>query len=201
MEEEINEEDDILSAKIFDFPDNEDDDETHDMKIENIKEIKGDKENKSFDFIPVIKESKHNEIDKKVKNINYHPQLEKYLYDFVEQNYKKIDNNLVEIEPNYRLIINGSTIDMFKEFLLDFLAKDANGNYFVIEVKKDSYNISACVQLLRYMCCVKKYLAKEKQVYGILICDKIDNWMEELREYTKNIKIFKYNINFILNEI
>ena len=79
----------------------------------------------------------------------------------------------------------------------DILAVDEEGNYYVIELKKDSGYDDAYIQTKAYVDWIQKHLAKSKhKAYGI-IC--LNNPTKQLIEKVRNddlIKLFEYNISY-----
>ena len=80
---------------------------------------------------------------------------------------------------------------------IDILAVDEKGDYYVIELKKDSGYDDAYVQTKAYVDWIQKHLAKSKhKAYGI-IC--LNSPTKQLIEKVRNddlIKLFEYNISY-----
>lgn len=80
---------------------------------------------------------------------------------------------------------------------IDILAVDDKGDYYVIELKKDSGYDDAFVQTKAYVDWIQKHLATAKhKTYGI-IC--LNNPTKQLIEKVRNddlIKLFEYNISY-----
>ena len=80
---------------------------------------------------------------------------------------------------------------------IDILAVDDKGDYYVIELKKDSGYDDAYAQTKAYVDWIQKHLAKSKhKTYGI-IC--LNSPTKQLIEKVRNdnlIKLFEYNISY-----
>lgn len=86
---------------------------------------------------------------------------------------------------------------------IDFLAKDAsNGQFVIIELKRDKSSDDTIGQVLRYMGWVAQKLANgnQEQVRGVIICQKQD---ERLKYAVSclggRVSVFEYQVKFLLN--
>jgi len=82
---------------------------------------------------------------------------------------------------------------------IDILAIDKNGGFVVIELKRYGSDKS-CGQLLRYMGWVKKHLAKDQNVRGIIITRKADDDLRYAASIVGNIKIKEYEVEFTFKD-
>lgn len=80
---------------------------------------------------------------------------------------------------------------------IDILAVDDNGDYYVIELKKDSGYDDAYVQTKAYVEWVQKHLAKNKhKAYGIICLNSpTQDLIEKIRD-DDLIKLFEYKISY-----
>jgi len=128
--------------------------------------------------------------------------LEAHLRDFIAKNLQslQIDGKNLElyIDENGR-----EGIEYLTEVgRIDILAVDNEKNFVVIEIKQGIAKDDALSQLLKYMGWVKKNLAKDKEVKGVIIAYDIDDKLKYATSMVnKNISLFKYKINFELNKI
>jgi len=85
---------------------------------------------------------------------------------------------------------------------IDLLAKDKEGNFIVIKLKKGRKNDEVIGQVLRYVGWVKSNLAKNsEEVHGMIIVGDRDKKLEYGLEMVKNLVSCKiYKINFKLDE-
>lgn len=126
--------------------------------------------------------------------------LEKYLEDFIVENWEKIDfgEKLKIFEDE-----NGNT---GKQYLagdigyIDILANDEKGNFIVIELKKGRESDKVVGQILRYIAWVReKLVKKEEKVSGLIIVREKDVKLEyALKEILDKVKIKRYNVSFWL---
>ena len=82
---------------------------------------------------------------------------------------------------------------------IDILTTDENGDFFVFETKLSRGMDKALGQLLRYMGWVKVELAKDKNVYGIIVAHKMDEKIKYAVEMTPNISLCEYEMKFDIN--
>jgi RecB family endonuclease NucS len=78
------------------------------------------------------------------------------------------------------------------------LAKDKiNGNYVVIELKKNQTSDDTVGQILRYMGWVSEKKG-DKAVKGIIVAGKYDEKLYYAQQMMKDIDVFLYEVNFSL---
>lgn len=101
--------------------------------------------------------------------------LESYLENFLVKNWKNIDFG----EPLSLYVDDeGTPAQQYptSEGFIDLLAKDAAGNFVVIELKKGRSNQQVVGQILGYVGWVKRYLAEDGQkVRGIIVASDGNN--------------------------
>jgi len=112
-------------------------------------------------------------------------------------------NNLHLIENNLKLYEEDGIIGI--EFpaggrFIDILALDENNNYVVIELKYKRAYDRVIGQLLRYMNWIKKYMAEDKIVRGIIIGNEITKDLYLACSGLLNIELYEYNIPIKFNK-
>lgn len=126
--------------------------------------------------------------------------LEKYLEDFIISNWDKIDfGKKLEVYQDD----NGNTGQQYYTGdvgYIDILARDAEGNFVVIELKKGRKNDEVVGQVLRYMGWVRENLAKAgEEVHGMIVVKDKDQKLEyALKEISDRVSIKRYNVSFKL---
>lgn len=128
--------------------------------------------------------------------------LEKYLEDFIWDNWDKVDfgqelEKFVDEDGN-----EGKQYYTSDAGYIDILAKDKKGNFFVFELKKGRKNDEVVGQVLRYIGWVRKNLVKNnEEVHGIIIVRERDPKLEYALEEIKDKVIVKlYKVSFKLEE-
>lgn len=126
--------------------------------------------------------------------------LEKYLEDFIVDNWQKIDfgEKLTLFEDE-----NGNKGQQYfteDAGYIDILALDANKDFVVIELKKGRKNDEVVGQVLRYIGWVRRNLAKDNQkVRGIIVVKEKDLKLEyALQEVNNKVIVKKYSVSFRL---
>ena len=129
--------------------------------------------------------------------------IESQLEDFIIENW---DNTI--LSKKYELIVEEGEI-VSQQFYapgtegdnhIDILAKDKNnGNYVVIELKKNQTNDDTIGQTLRYMGWIKKY-KKDENVKGIIIAAKYDKKLNLALSMAPNIEAMTYEVDFKLRD-
>lgn len=128
--------------------------------------------------------------------------LEKYLEDFIVDNWDKINFG------EQFTIFEDEDGNIGKQYYsggigyIDILAKDKNNNFVVIELKKGRKNDEVVGQILRYMGWVRENLCKKgEDVRGLIIVRDKDQKLEyALKEISDKVEVKRYNISFRLIE-
>ena len=125
--------------------------------------------------------------------------LEKHLEDYIIKNWKNIElNQKYDIhKENNKLCTQYQT----GSGPLDILAisKDKN-EFLVIELKKGRASDIVLGQIQRYMGFIKKNLAENKSVKGLIIALEDDKNLKDALSVAPNIKFMKYEVSFKLTE-
>ncbi|MGB3949170.1 MAG: endonuclease NucS domain-containing protein [Bacteroidia bacterium] len=122
--------------------------------------------------------------------------LEEHLQDFLIRNLSTIKKHKLKLfEDNER---------RGKEYPtdvgpIDILTVDENGDFYIFETKLSKGMDRALGQLLRYMGWVKINLAKNKNVYGIIVANKMDEKIKYAVEVTPNVSLCEYEMKFDIN--
>lgn len=83
---------------------------------------------------------------------------------------------------------------------IDILTIDEEGNFIVFELKLSRGADKALGQLLRYMGWIKKNLAKEKKVKGVIVANKMDEKIKYAVIATTDIALYEYEMKFELSK-
>ena len=123
-----------------------------------------------------------------------------FSYEFERDLEHHLVENLEAIEPGLKLYVKDKETDG-EQFVtdvgkIDVLARDKNGDFVVIEVKGSEATDKAVGQLLRYMGWVKKKLAKQETVRGIIIAKKASDELKYAVSNLENVAIKEYEVQF-----
>jgi hypothetical protein len=130
--------------------------------------------------------------------------LEKYLEEFIEGNFDKIDFGpkleLYEDEDN-----RGRQYPTHVVGNIDLLAIDRdNEKFVVVELKKGRSSDQVVGQILRYMGWVKENLTvddyKKYGVRGIIISKEKDDNLEYALKIVPNLNVYLYSVSFTLKD-
>ena len=102
-----------------------------------------------------------------------------------------------EIESGLTLVDNGVEAQT-EAGNIDLLARDSNNRLVVIELKAGKAKDNALGQLLGYMGCLS---ASESNVRGILVASTFDSRVIFAARGLPNVKLVRYQLSFILDEI
>lgn len=84
---------------------------------------------------------------------------------------------------------------------IDILAKDAEGNFYVFELKCSRGTDKALGQILRYMGWIQDVEAEGKKVFGIIVAEKMDEKLRYAVKMVKDIELFEYEMKFLLKTL
>ena len=123
--------------------------------------------------------------------------MEQQLEDFIIENWEN-----TELGKKYELIYEEGALKSQQYVTdigrIDILAKDkVNGNYVVIELKKNQTSDDTVGQILRYMGWVSEKKG-DKSVKGIIVAGKYDEKLYYAQQMMKDIDVFLYEVNFSL---
>jgi len=157
----------------------------------------------SGEIIPIENQTNVIENKEALTENNFTPKssflLEKHLEDYIIKNWKNI-----ELNQNYDIHKeNNKLCTQYQTGSgpLDILAisKDKN-EFLVIELKKGRASDMVLGQIQRYMGHIKKNLAENKSVKGLIIALEDDKNLKDALSVAPNIKFMKYEVSFKLTE-
>jgi hypothetical protein len=109
-------------------------------------------------------------------------------------------SNLEQLEAGLRLYkengITGQQYDTKVVGRIDILAVDANGDFVVIELKAVEANRQVLGQIQAYMGWVKKNLASDRQVRGIIVANDFDVRAIYGARVVPNLSLKRYLVTF-----
>lgn len=82
--------------------------------------------------------------------------------------------------------------------LIDLLAIDDDGNFYVFELKRAKSPDRALGQLTRYMGWVGQTIGKNKNVYGVIVAKLISENLKYAKSVVPNVHLFEYQVSFSL---
>lgn len=122
--------------------------------------------------------------------------LEEHLQDFLIRNLSTIKKHKLTLYDDGERKGKEYPTDVGP---IDILTIDANKDFYVFETKLSRGMDKALGQLLRYMGWVKINLAKGKNVYGIIVANKMDEKIKYAVEVTPNVSLCEYEMKFDIN--
>jgi hypothetical protein len=127
--------------------------------------------------------------------------LESHLRDFIAQNLPALN-----VGGSFLKLYSGNDGQTGVEYRtevgpIDVLAVDESGNFVVFELKLGRGPDHALGQLLRYMGWVKRNLAGDKQVSGVIVAHSIDDKLRYAVTMVKSVYLFEYEVTFNLRPI
>ena len=84
--------------------------------------------------------------------------------------------------------------------LIDILAVDDDGAFYVIEFKRDRASDKVAGQVARYMGCVQRTIAAGREVNAVIVAKDIDNNLRYAASVIPQVHLFEYQMEFHLNE-
>ncbi len=124
--------------------------------------------------------------------------IESHLRDFLAQNIGsiKVDDG----NGRLRLFVNDcgrNGVEYPTNIgFIDILAVNAQGDFYVLELKVGHGPDKAMGQLARYMGWVKKNLANGKKVKGIIVAKNVDEKLKYAVECFDGVSLFEYKVSF-----
>jgi hypothetical protein len=146
---------------------------------------------------PLIEE----EVDEDDVGNEYTFALERHLQDFIVKNISTLKFN----SRNLSLYVDENGRDG-KEYptevgKIDILANDDSGNLVVFELKVEKGVDAALGQILRYIGWLKRKVAGDKKVTGIIVAANIDDKLRFAINAVDNVELFEYQLEFNISPI
>jgi hypothetical protein len=127
-------------------------------------------------------------------------EIQKFSFNFEQDLKRHIVANLDEIENGLNLYPNG--IEFSTDIgRIDILATDKNNDFVIIELKAGTAGDKALGQIQGYMAWIKKNLAKDKNVRGIIISNDIENRLKYAATLLNNLEVKKYEVRFSFQSV
>lgn len=125
---------------------------------------------------------------------------QKFSFNFEQDLKQHIAANLEEIEQGLKLYPKG--IEFYTDIgKIDILATDRNNDFVIIELKAGTAGDKALGQIQGYMAWIKKNLAKDKKVRGVIISSDTDNRLKYAVSLLENLEIKKYEVHFSFQSV
>lgn len=84
---------------------------------------------------------------------------------------------------------------------IDILATDENGNFYVFELKLSNGPDRAIGQILRYMGWIRKNLAGNRSVKGIIVANKMDDKIKYAVSMVSDVSLYEYEMKFEVRKV
>lgn len=127
--------------------------------------------------------------------------VEAHLRDFIANNIEALSID----EQHIKLYVNDEGRDGIEYSTevgpIDLLTVDEKGDFVVFELKLSRGVDKAFGQLSRYMGWVKKNLAKDKNVKGVIVAKTVDEKLKYAASIVPDVRLFEYELNFKINGV
>ncbi|HEM7873890.1 TPA: DUF91 domain-containing protein [Burkholderia contaminans] len=129
-------------------------------------------------------------------------ELEAQLQDFIAYNIQSIPIN----DKRLTLYVDPTSGSKGIEFQtpvgrIDVLATDADGGFVVFELKRGRAPDQAIGQLARYMGWLKKTIARDREVHGVIVAREINETLTYSVAAMPNVSLYEYKVKFDLKMI
>lgn len=127
------------------------------------------------------------------------PSMERLLEDFLEKNLSHIENGLELYYDENKIPGRQYPTDVG---MIDLLCIGKDKKFVIIEIKKEKGSDKTIGQITRYMGWVKKNLANNQDVRGIVVVHEIDEKLEYSASVMSSmeIKYYKIDLKFVKKE-
>ncbi|MNW57024.1 hypothetical protein D3C74_347920 [compost metagenome] len=127
--------------------------------------------------------------------------FEAQLRDFIVQNISSINVNGMKlklfVDENSRNGVEYPT----KVGPIDILCEDQNGNFVIFELKLGKGPDRAIGQIARYMGWVKKNIAINKEVSGVIVAKEVDDKLKYAASIVPKVSLFEYKVSFSIQQV
>jgi len=123
--------------------------------------------------------------------------LERDIEEYLVKDLSRIEEGLKLFEERG---LTGRQYKIDKGYI-DILAIDKDNNLVVIEIKAGTAQNSVVGQILSYISWVRKNIAQERRVRGIIIASDFDEKCIWAAEETKNIALMRFRIEFQFEQV
>lgn len=127
------------------------------------------------------------------------PRMEQLLEDFLEKNLEHLEKGLKLYHDDNSIPGRQYSTDIG---IIDLLCIDKDKKFVILEIKKEKGSDKTIGQITRYMGWIKKNLANNKEVRGIVIVHEIDKKLDYSASVLRNVEVkyYKINLKFITKE-
>ena len=139
------------------------------------------------------------ETEQRLSSIEIVPSMERLLEDFLERNLEHVENGLKLYYDEKKIPGRQYPTDVGT---IDLLCIDKDKMFVIIEIKKEKGSDKTIGQITRYMGWVKKNLANNQEVRGIIVVHEIDEKLEYSASVMSNMKVkyYKIDLKFVQKE-
>lgn len=127
-----------------------------------------------------------------------------FTFEFEADHEGRLASNLNDIEEGLKMYISpeGKRGRQFPTDVgrIDLLALDKDADFLVIELKAGQATDKACSQLLRYIGWVKKHVARNKKVRGMIVCRNATDGLKYATSTLGNVTIREYEVHFSFHD-
>jgi len=113
--------------------------------------------------------------------------------------------NLAMLQPGLNLYrdgdVDGRQLDTAAVGIIDLLTLDKNGDFVVIELKAGKAADSVCGQILGYISWVRKELAGQKKVRGIIVASDFTERLRYAAEAVGGLSLIRYGVRFNFTDV
>lgn len=145
---------------------------------------------------PISKESPEKPAEEnKIEEVAFG--LERDLEEYISRNLSQLEEGL-KLYSAEGLIGRQYPTDVGR---IDLLALDKEGNFVVIELKAGLATDRVTGQILGYMSYIRKNLAKDKDVRGIIVAEDFDERLKYAAAEIPKLKLKKYLVKFEFQDV
>lgn len=126
--------------------------------------------------------------------------LEAQLRDFIAQNLSRIPINERSVTLYYDGDGRNGVEYPTQVGPIDILAIDQSQNFVVFELKLERGPDRALGQLARYMGWIKANLAKDREVFGVIVAKSIGDRLKYEVKVIPNVTLLEYEVDFHLRD-